>query len=186
MLAGVQIEHEVGQRPLQLRAQIPVHGEARAGKLGGAFEIENSQLLPKFPVRLGREIEFRWRAPAPDFDIVFRGLADRHAFVGQVGNAGQDVLQTGFEICGGFLQLLDLLAQFLGFGNLSGRILPALLQLGDFFRRAVAPRFHGFGFGNGLAALGVDLDGNLSAPGPDPCRADAAFLRPEAGCRGQS
>ena len=105
----MQIEHKVGQHPFELRAQIPVHGEARARKLGSPFEIENSQPLPKLPMRLGREIEFRWLPPAPDFDIVFRGLPFRDAFVGQVGNAGQDVLQTGFEICGGFLQLLDVL-----------------------------------------------------------------------------
>ena len=45
----------------------------------------------------------------------------------------------------------------LGFGNLSGRILPTFFQLGDCFRRAIATRFAGFSFSNGAATLAVDV-----------------------------
>ncbi len=157
VLAGVQVEHEVGQRPLQPRSQVPVHREACAGKLGGAFEIEHAQRFAQFPVRLGSEIELRRRAPAPDFDIIFGRLSHGHAFVRQVGDAGENVLQTGFELCRRFLALLNLFPQFLGFGNLSAGILAALLQPGDVFGGAVAPGFHGLGFGDGVAALGVNV-----------------------------
>ncbi len=37
VLAGVQIEHEVGESTLQARAQIPVHCKARPGEFGGAL-----------------------------------------------------------------------------------------------------------------------------------------------------
>ena len=97
VLAGVQIEHEIGQRPLQPRSQVPVHREARAGKLGGAFEIEHAQRFTQFPVRFGREIELRRRAPAPDFNIIFGRLSHGHAFVGQIGDAGENVLQAGLR-----------------------------------------------------------------------------------------
>ena len=49
VLARVQIEHEVHQRPLQLRAQIPVDGEARARSVS-----------PRVPDR-----ECRVRRPGP-------------------------------------------------------------------------------------------------------------------------
>ena len=157
MLAGVQVEHEIGQRPLQPRPQVPVHREARAGKLGGAFEIEHAQRFAQFPVRLGREIELRRSAPAPDFDIIFGSLSHRHACVGQIGDAGENILQAGLVLCRCFLPLLNLFPQFLGFGNLRAGILAALFQPGNVLGGAVAPGFHGLGFGDGVAALGVHV-----------------------------
>ena len=77
--------------------------------------------------------------------------------MGQIGDAGENVLQAGFELLRRFLALLDLLAQFLGFGNLRAGILAALFQLGNVFGGAVAPGLHGLGFGDGVAALRVDL-----------------------------
>src|SRR6185312_1982426 len=56
VFASVQVEHENGQRALQPRSQVPVNREARAGKFGGAFEIEHAQFFAQFPVRLGGEI----------------------------------------------------------------------------------------------------------------------------------
>ncbi len=114
MLAGVQVEHEVHQRALQPRAQVPIDGEARAGQLGGALQVEDAQLLAQLPVRLGREVELRRRAPAAHFDVVRFGLADRNAVVGKIGDAGQDVAQSCVRLLGNLLGFRDLLAQLLG------------------------------------------------------------------------
>src|SRR5581483_5044519 len=45
VLARVQVEHEVGESAFELRTQVPIDREARAGKLGGTLEIQNAQLL---------------------------------------------------------------------------------------------------------------------------------------------
>ena len=84
-------------------------------------------------------------------------FADRNARVRKVGNADKNLLQASFVFFCGFVQFLDLLAQFLGFRNQRSRVLPALLQLRDLFGGAIALRLHGFGAGDGLPPLGVHL-----------------------------
>ncbi len=54
VLLGVHVEHEADERALEPRACAHVDGEARAGELGGAFEVENAEGFADFPVRLGR------------------------------------------------------------------------------------------------------------------------------------
>ena len=157
MLARVQVEHEVHQRALQLRAQVPVDGEARAGQLHGALQVENAEFGPQIPMRLRSEIKFRRRAPAADFDVVFGALSDGHAGVGKVGNAGENFAQARVQIRWRFSPVLNLLAQFFGFGHGRARVLPALLQLGDLFGRLVALRLAGLRLGNRLAPLRVDF-----------------------------
>ena len=77
--AGVQIEHEVGQHSLQPRAQIPIDRKSRSCQFDGALKVQHSQFFADFPVRLRDEIEFGWRSPATNFDIIFRGTANRNA-----------------------------------------------------------------------------------------------------------
>ncbi len=89
VLAGVHVEHEIDERALQLRAQAPVQGEARAGDLGGALEIQDAQFRAQVPVRLGLEIELRRLAHAPHFHVVVGVSAHRHGFVRHIGDAGQ-------------------------------------------------------------------------------------------------
>ena len=104
MLARVQIEHEIRQRALQLRAQIPVNGEPRPGQLDRALQIEHAEFRPQIPMRLGSEIKFRRRAPAPHFDVLLRAVPHGNAGVRQVGNARQDVAQPRVEIGRSFFQ----------------------------------------------------------------------------------
>ena len=59
VLAGVQVEHEGDQRALESRAGAEGDGEARAGELGAALEVEDAQRRPEVPVRLGLEVEPR-------------------------------------------------------------------------------------------------------------------------------
>ena len=42
MLPGVQVEHEIGQRPLHARSEAPIDGEARASDFGGALKVQNA------------------------------------------------------------------------------------------------------------------------------------------------
>ena len=90
MLARVQVEHEIRQRTLQLRAQVPVDGEASAGQLHRAFQIENAEFGSQIPMRLGSEIKFRRRAPAANFDILLGALADGNARMRQVRNVPRE------------------------------------------------------------------------------------------------
>ncbi len=89
VLARVDIQHEVDERPLQLRAHAPVDGKSRAGDFGGTLQVQDAQLRAQVPMRFGFEIELARLAPAADFDVVLGALADRHRFVRNIGNAGQ-------------------------------------------------------------------------------------------------
>ena len=64
MLAGVQVEHEVHQGAFELGAEIPVESEAGAGDFGGAFQVEDAELLAELPVRLGGEVELGLACPS--------------------------------------------------------------------------------------------------------------------------
>ena len=99
MLAGVQVEHEVGQRPLQPRSQVPVHGKARAGEFGGALQIEHAQLFAQFPVRLGREIEFRRLCPSAGLPRCLpRVFPTGTLACGRLGMPVENLLQAGFAV----------------------------------------------------------------------------------------
>src|SRR5207245_8903890 len=117
---------------------LPVPGKARAGKLGSALEIEYAKPLANFPMRLGREIKVRRRAPAADLDIMFGSLANGHAVVWDVGNSGKHLVQADLVFCRGFFFLLNLLAELLGFGYLLGGVLATLLQFRNFLGSPVA------------------------------------------------
>ena len=64
VLARVQVEHELDQRPLQLRAPIRVKHEPAARELGRPREIHQPQLLAQLHVRLRLERERRLLARA--------------------------------------------------------------------------------------------------------------------------
>ena len=98
VLAGVEVEHEVGESAFETRAQRPVDGEARAGEFGGAFEVEDAELLAEFPVRLGREIELGRSAPAAGFDVVGLTLADGHAVIRKIRKGCQNFAQAGVGV----------------------------------------------------------------------------------------
>ena len=97
VLARVEIEHEVDERAGEPRAGAHQHGEARAGHAGGALEIQDAERGAEFPVRLRFEVERR-RLPVLTHDLIVLGaLADRHAGVGHVGQAQQQLLALRFD-----------------------------------------------------------------------------------------
>ncbi len=157
VLARMQIEHEVRERPLELRAQIPVHRKARPGQLHGAFQVEDPEISAQIPMWLGSEIKFRRRAPAPDFYVVIRAVPNRHARVRQVGNAGKNLSQPRVQIGCSLLQLRNPLAQFLRLRHRRAGVLPAFLQLGNLFRSLVSLRLACLSLSNGLPAVRIHL-----------------------------
>ena len=96
VLAGVQVEHEVGQRAFEAGSLAEVDDEARAGDLGGALEVEDAEALADLPVRAGRgRSKCRRRvargllAAVPDLldAVVVLGFADGNGVLGKVGDA---------------------------------------------------------------------------------------------------
>src|SRR5467141_51154 len=77
-LAGVNVEKEIGERALEASSPALVNGEARAGDLRGSGEIEDACAFSDIPVRLWREIEFRRRTPAADFDVIGNKMSKGH------------------------------------------------------------------------------------------------------------
>ena len=142
---------------LEFRAQIPVNGKARSGKLHRALQVQHAEFRTQFPMRLGREVKLRGRAPPSNLYVLFRAMPHRHTGVRHVRNACKNILQAGIEIGRALLAHLDLLAQLLRLRNRLTGILPGFLQLGDIFRSFIPPGLHGFGFGDGLPPLRVDL-----------------------------
>jgi hypothetical protein len=153
----VQIEHKVRKRAFEFGAKIPIDSEARARDLAGSFEVEDAKLFSEFPVRFGREIELGGRAPAADFDVALRVVAQGNGGVRDVGNARKDLAQAGVLLLGCFFEFLRFFTQGFGLFNLSRRVLAALFAAGDVLGGAVALSLQGLHLGDGLTALGVDF-----------------------------
>ena len=131
MLTSVQIEHEIDQRALELRALAEVDGKACAGDFGGAFKVEDAEIRADVPMGLGVEVEPAGLTPFLDFDVRGLILASRDALVREVGNRGEVLAELVFEQIGLLaeggdaiadgadlrLQLLGILARFLQFAD---------------------------------------------------------------------
>ena len=53
----MQVEHEADEGPLQPRPGAHVHRKPRTAQLGRALQVEDTESLTQFPVRLRFEIE---------------------------------------------------------------------------------------------------------------------------------
>ena len=87
VLANVQIQQKLDQRPLQPRAPVRVEQKTAAGKLGAARKIHELQRLAKFDVRFRFEGEGRLLTLHAHHGIVLRRLSDFYRFVRQVWQA---------------------------------------------------------------------------------------------------
>jgi hypothetical protein len=157
MLPRVQVEHEVGQRPLQPGAGVPVHRKARSRELGGALQVEDAQLLSHFPVRLGNESKMRRLPPAAYFPVGLLIMPCGHGCVRQVGDRVEDGAHGRILRFGLGLQVGNLLPQ--GAVLLDGRVrvLPFLFQPGDLLGGAVALCLKDFRLVNGLPAAEIEF-----------------------------
>ena len=121
VLGGVQVEHEADEGALEAGACAHVDGEARAGELGGALEVENAEGFAELPVGLGGEVEGGIFAPGFDGDVVGFGCAGGDFVAGEVGNAGERQAHLLVESGGGLVELVEAIFEGAGFFHQSGR-----------------------------------------------------------------
>ena len=57
MLGGMQIEQKLNQSPLQSRSQPGIEEKSAPGKLRSPLEIDQTQSLTEFHMRLGLEVK---------------------------------------------------------------------------------------------------------------------------------
>jgi len=81
VLAGVQVQHELDQRPVQTRHFASHHHEARAGHPGGGLKIQPAPRKTQINVVARREIQAGRLAHPPDLDIGRLVRPLRHALL---------------------------------------------------------------------------------------------------------
>ncbi len=113
MLVGVQVQHEVDQRALELRAGPHQDRESRAGDLGGALEINDAELGTEIPVRFRLEVEAAGIAPGAHDLVVGRALPHRHAAVRDVRQRLEQARALLLDRLQLDIERLDLLAALL-------------------------------------------------------------------------
>ena len=107
-LAGVQIQHEIDQSPLQA-GPLPHQGdEAALGNPHRAFGVEQLKTLGDLPVLL-KTVLLAWRPPAPHLHVVVFTRSIRTVLGGKVGEGEQLLLQLCAELLLLVLQDRDLL-----------------------------------------------------------------------------
>ena len=131
MLAGVQIEHQGRQRPLQPRTGTEVGGEARTGDLGAALEVENAELGAQVPVRPGLEAEVARLADLALLAVRLFVCPHRHRVVRQVGQRQLDVVELPLELGGALVLCFDLALELTDGLDLLVGAEPLRLELAD-------------------------------------------------------
>ena len=140
VLGGVQVQHELAQRPLHARERATQDGEARAGQLGGGGEIHHAQRLAEFEMLLRLEAEVARFAVLSQYEV--------GGFVGTVGDLSvedigqrlQDALDRLVEVRRALFQPFHLAAQRRGLGFQRRGIGTGALALADLARQRVAAR----------------------------------------------
>ena len=131
VFAGVQVQHELGQGPVQARQRAAQHGETGAAELGGGVAVEPAVAGAQLDVVLHREIEGARRAPAKHFEVVLFVGAGRHAGVGQVGNGQGDRLELGAQFVQAGLGGLEFVGDAGDLGHQRGHVFTLGLGLAD-------------------------------------------------------
>ncbi len=189
MLAGVQVEHEVGQGAFQPRAQIPIHRKARAGQFHGAFQDRECPALAEFPMRLGSEIKLAAAYPSGALRRCRRrSVRPARSRAADSGCPSEFHAAAHRDSDCLLFRVPEIFSRSSLVSCISGAgVLTALLQLGDLFGSPVALGLACVSAsGDRLPPARVDLRRNPSALQPDSCRAGAASPQPAAGCREQN
>ncbi|MCY1542589.1 hypothetical protein D9M68_783450 [compost metagenome] len=154
MLAGMQVDHELRQGPMQTGNGPTQQREARTGQPGGGFEIQPAVFFTQADVILNREIEAFRCAPAAHLDIGLFIVPHRYRLMRQVGNVQQQVVQLDLDGIQFALALIQLAAHAIDIRQQRRNVFAALLGLADSLGAAVAlglqllgPRLHGLALG---------------------------------------
>ena len=145
MFLCVQIQHELGQSPVQPCHRATHDGKARMGQAGRGLEVQAFQTLTQGNVVPGLEIKAPGRAPGANLNVIVFTLAGWYIFIREIRDTGQEgveLLLESAELVFGFRllflqvfhlvqQRLDVLAGSLG---LADRLRPLVLLALQVFR----------------------------------------------------
>ena len=104
VLAGVQVQHEVGQGALKPGTRAVVKGEAGTGDFGRAIEVEDVQGFAELPMGFGREVEGWLLAVTLDKTVAVLVGALRHVGLRQVWKGFENAAEFGIATGGGGFQ----------------------------------------------------------------------------------
>ena len=168
----MEVEHELGERPLEPGERAGEHDEPRPGHLRRPLEVHLAQPRADLEMLLGREVEFGPHADGAQDDVGAGVLPHRHVIGRQVGQAFEQLVEPGGQLPHPFLGFS--LELFLGrYGaDHPAHVLALGLGDADLLGQLVAPGLYFLGGGERLAALLVERD---DARG---CRPHAAGLEP--------
>ena len=151
----VRVEEEVLQGAVERGAGAREHGEAGAGELGAAVEVQDASLGTQVPVGLGLKAlggKVAGLAHATAFRVLVLVLTHRRGLAGDVGDARHEVGDLGVELGAALGQPLDLLVH-LAHGLLGSLGLLALALLHE------GADLLGLGVTRGLELLDLRDDG---------------------------
>jgi hypothetical protein len=156
VLAGMQVEHEAGQRAHQSGSHAPEHRKARAGELRAGGQIEQVQRRGELPVRPGLEVEPRFLAPGTDHPVR-AGVAVGNALGGKIRQRERAPVELGLDVAQPRIERLHLVARGLQprhqlVGGLAGP-----LAAGHVLTRRVALGLERLDSHEQLAPLAVEL-----------------------------
>src|SRR5262249_9997324 len=110
MLACLQVETEIDQRPLELRSRAGETDEAAAAELGRALEIEKAEAFSEFDV-VERFDDLRLFPPGADDGIVARILASGCVFMWKIRDVQEQIALGGIRLGRLLIQYGDLVAE---------------------------------------------------------------------------
>ena len=90
--ARVRVQEEVDKGALQAGAGATENGEAAAGELVAALEVEDVQIGAQIPVRLKVEVELARGAPTTALNVLVLVLAVRRGLARNVGQVSHEVV----------------------------------------------------------------------------------------------
>ena len=165
VLAGVEVEHEVGEGSLEAGAGAELQDEAGAGDLGGALEVEDAEGFADLPVGLGGEVEGGDGAPGLLDDVVELGGAGGDGVMGKVGEGLEELAKFEVGFGGAGFELLGLFFERGGLGGDEGDVGSFAPEAAELRREGVALGLEGFSFGDGRATGCVEIGKSLEECG---------------------
>ena len=162
----MRVKEEVDEGALQAGTGATENGEAAAGELVAALEVENVQIGTQIPVRLKVEVELARGAPATTLDVLVFVLAKRGGLARDVGQMSHEVVLLLLEGGAALGQTVDLLVNGAhGLLGGLGLVLLALLHQGaDLLGLGVARGLELLDLGDDGTALVVELKELLAVP----------------------
>jgi hypothetical protein len=161
VLAGVEVEHEVGQGALEACAGAELQDEAGARDLGGALEIEDAELFADLPVRLGREVEGGDFAPGLLADVVVLGGAGGDGVVGKVGEGLEEFAETEVGIGRTGFELVSFFLEEGGLCSNESNVAAFALDAAELGGEGIALGLEGLSFGDGRAPFCIERGKSL-------------------------